>query len=116
MLHAKTHINQILWMGFVDAPVGGAGQTTRIDNAYRNLLAINYSISTNDNNGNRIVDGVLQMIIGMLAIVFTIVAVAGIVNRLHAKSNVGYEEYRQELARVQVGTFKKNDDRVWIDL
>jgi len=81
-----------------------------------NLWAYNYSTGTNDNSRNLSMDGVLQMIIGMLAMVLAIVLVAGVVNRLHAKSDVEYKEYREELERVQVGTFKKNDDRVWIDL
>jgi len=81
-----------------------------------NLWAYNYSTGTNDNSRNLSMDGVLQMIIGMLAMVFIIVALAGIVNVQHAKSNVEYEEYRQELERVRVRVAKKNDDRVWLDL
>jgi hypothetical protein len=42
-------------------------------------------------------DGVLQMIIEMLAILFMIVAMVCVVNSRHDKSNIEYEEYRREL-------------------
>lgn len=62
------------------------------------------------------------MVEGALGMILFIVVTAIVANKFHQKSNREYKKYRDSLPSPQLApirkcfSFKKNDNRVWLDI
>jgi Ni/Fe-hydrogenase subunit HybB-like protein len=61
-----------------------------------------YTLGSNYSYSDNAMEGILQMVVGMLAMLGTIGIIGLIANALHAKSDAEYREYLEELEPVKV--------------